>query len=175
MFQILCGILCSQYLHKYFCFTSPTRILIAPFLPLFFYIIFFHIFLTYSGSGCLPYSAEEFKKKSSNVGVLCLPLLQCWPVSEGPSSTACPWKSETRCRSWRNVKVRHTTSRSTVQKMSFYLCFCMRNTNQVTPPTQTQAWLFCRNISDSCQDTETYVCGSCIWSSTRHVMTEYVL
>lgn len=62
MFQILCGILCSQYLHKYFCFTSPTRILIAPFLPLFFYIIFFHIFLTYSGSGCLPYSAEEFKK-----------------------------------------------------------------------------------------------------------------
>ena len=33
-------------------------------------------------------------------------LLQCWPHSEGPSSMAFRWKLETRCRSWRNVKVR---------------------------------------------------------------------
>lgn len=162
MFQILCGILCSQYLHKYFCFTSPTRILIAPFLPLFFLHNIFPYFSNLFWLRMFTLLCRRVLKKSSNVGVLCLPLLQCWPVSEGPSSTACPWKSETRCRSWRNVKVRHTTSRRTVQKMSFYLCFCMRNTNQVTPPTQTQAGLFCRNISDSCQDTETYVCGSCI-------------
>lgn len=32
-------------------------------------------------------------------------LLQCWPVSEGPSSMASRWKLETRCKSWRNVKV----------------------------------------------------------------------
>lgn len=33
--------------------------------------------------------------------------LQCWPVSAGPSSMASHWKLETRCRSWRNVKVQH--------------------------------------------------------------------
>lgn len=49
---------------------------------------------------------ETKKKKKTHVGVLWLFfLLQCWPVSAGPSSMASHWKLETRCRSWRNVKV----------------------------------------------------------------------
>lgn len=40
-------------------------------------------------------------------------ILQHWPVFEGRSNTAYPWRLGTRCRFWRNVKV---TSVSSISK-----------------------------------------------------------
>lgn len=71
-------------------------VLIWPFLVVVVFLFFF--------------SALLFQPQNENwlTSVFWILVFQCWPASEGPSSTASRWKLETRCRSWRNVKVRCT-------------------------------------------------------------------
>lgn len=79
-----------------FDFISPTQIIDRIFSLSVVFIFF--IFLV------VPLFFVCFLHSLSNSTLLPL-LLQCWPVSEGPSSMASRWKLETRCKSWRNVKV----------------------------------------------------------------------